>query len=219
MEGAYSPRRAVALVVTDRRVLLLHTGLLRRQTDLTDRPLGLITDARVNNRPRVYKKDGALTIELDGHDGRRLVEIEHIRGGPDRARELVETILRQRDFLGKGVGKVVGGRPDRSDVNDLEAPDDPGFAWDMRVIVGRGVAKWVNAHGGTLYVWGEPFGAELDKLRASTIRPDHCELALSQTVTDFELFVESGLYWRRGIHLGRRWFGLRGGVEVDTGLV
>jgi len=55
-------------------------------------------------------------------------------------------------------------------------------------------------------------------MKASSTRPADVDFVRSDAVTEFALFVEADMSWTRPIHLGRRWFGFRGGVEVDTGL-
>jgi hypothetical protein len=68
-------------------------------------------------------------------------------------------------------------------------------------------------------VWSEPFGADLDSVRADAKPPANLDFVRSDAVTEFELHVERGFSSPRGIHLTRRWWGLRDGISVDTGLV
>ena len=97
---------------------------------------------------------------------------------------------------------------------DIEEESGP-----IRVSLGRGVASWVNGHGGRLYVWGDPFSEAFDTVNASIERPSDVDFVPCDAVGEFELFVEAGMSFGRGVHLGRRWFGLRDGVSADTGFV
>lgn len=86
------------------------------------------------------------------------------------------------------------------------------------VLIGRGVASYVNSHGGCLYVWGDPVGG-FEWMKASTERPEGVELALVASVREFELCMEKDLIGARRLRLARRWWLPGGGVVVDTGLV
>jgi hypothetical protein len=84
-----------------------------------------------------------------------------------------------------------------------------------KVKLKRGVADWVNANGGKLYLWGEPFGG-FHRIRADTNPPESIEFARSERVKEFNLYVERDQSWPT-VTLGRRWWGLRGGIDADTG--
>jgi hypothetical protein len=88
------------------------------------------------------------------------------------------------------------------------------------VIVRRGVASYVDKRGGRLYLWGDPFTDDYEWMHAGTEHPGHVRFVRSAAVVDeFALFVEEGMPpWYR-LRLGRRWWGLRGGVVVSLGVI
>jgi Bacterial PH domain len=136
------------------------------------------------------------------------IEFERIAGGQERAKEIAATILRQQRVLAQADPQAV----DEPEVD--EAPEDP----LPRVRLGRGVVRWVNANGGRLYVWGADFSDLFDQMEASVRPPEGVEFVQTAAIADFELYVEDGMSWTRPIELDRRWFGLRPGVTVTTGL-
>jgi hypothetical protein len=138
------------------------------------------------------------------------ITFDGITGGRERAGEIVQTILRQKEYL-----EVLGPRSD--EVSDAGAPEDEDEGVELRVL-GRGVAEWVEAHGGRLFVWGDEFGG-FEWMKASIDPPANVEFVEATAVKQFELYLERDLAWNRPIRLERRWFGLRDGIAVDTGLV
>jgi hypothetical protein len=140
------------------------------------------------------------------------VLIDGIRGGRERAEQIVATILRQKN----SVGRFGSPSTEVLDVDPLEVETEP---LAPPVSLGRGVARWVTARGGRLYVWGDEFGGGFETMKASVERPDGVEFVPTDSVAEFELYVEDGMTWSRPIRLGRRWFGLRDGISVDTGLM
>jgi hypothetical protein len=106
------------------------------------------------------------------------------------------------------VGTLSGDRSDR------HSPASAAFGRGG-VRVERGVVDYVNARGGELYVWAEPFGS-FARTCADTEPPPGVTFTRSDAVTEFALFVESGLDWP-SVTLARRWRGLRDGVVAETG--
>jgi hypothetical protein len=139
---------------------------------------------------------------------------ERIDGGDARAEELAATILRQKGILAKAPRTRSEDESACSD-GDTGAEDE----YELPVMLGRGVIDWVEAHGGRLYVWGDPFSDVFETMKASAVRPPGVDFVRSNAVTDFELHVERGLRNAGGVRLGRRWFGLRDGISVDTHFV
>jgi hypothetical protein len=140
------------------------------------------------------------------------LEFDGIQGGQERAKQIAVTIIRQRELLGRA-GARAGART-TSNVEE-ESDDVPAIAFS----IGRGVAKWVNQNGGRLYVWSDTFSPAFDVVRADIEPPPDVGFVPSRAVSEFELYVEDGMPLTRPIHISRRWFGLRDGVSVDTGLV
>ncbi|MBA3432622.1 MAG: hypothetical protein H0U08_00845 [Actinobacteria bacterium] len=146
------------------------------------------------------------------------IEFESIKGGRPRAEEITRAIVRQKLLLERGADSA-SGELDRANETANEDSDVQEVIGALpRVSVGRGVSVWVEVRGGRLYVWGEPLGSAFDRMEASVRRPEGVEFVACDAVTEFELHVEAGMRWTRPIHLGRRWFGLRDGIEVSTGL-
>jgi hypothetical protein len=135
-----------------------------------------------------------------------------VMGGPQRAEEIVQTILRQKEYL-----ELLG--PGADDALDVDAPDIEEEPPRPPVLLGRGVVEWVNANGGRLFVWGDDFGTQFEWMKAAIDLPGGVRFVSTKSVAQFELCVEEGMVWSRPIRLSRRWFGLRDGIAVDTGLV
>ena len=140
------------------------------------------------------------------------VLFDGIMGGPVRAAEIVETILRQKEYLEPLGPRTEASEPDVAGIEDETAAAPP-------VLLGPGVADWVEAHGGRLFVWGDEFGRGFEWMKASIDPPSDVGFVRAGTIMQFELYVERGIAWSRPIRLDRRWFGLRDGIVVDTGLV
>jgi hypothetical protein len=87
---------------------------------------------------------------------------------------------------------------------------------NLGMSIGRGVADYVKRNGGRLYLWGEPSGAGFYELLAGTHPPAAREFVRSNTVREFELYLEAGLQLGQAVHLARRWFGFRDGVVAAT---
>lgn len=99
-EAAGIGTRPGALVVTDRRILFLHTGLVRRQTDVVEIPLHDVTQADASSERVLFKDCGIVEVRTSssGSQGEKW-RFEAIPGGLTRAAEITDTILRQRRFL------------------------------------------------------------------------------------------------------------------------
>lgn len=159
--------------------------------------------------------DGIVTRQREVIEPEVALVFERIRGGEERATQIARTIMRQKEHLERR-------SPESPPLRDAEGLDDESPAVELppvRVTLGRGVASWVNDRGGLLYVWGDPFGDSFDVMKASPTRPEGVEFERSSAVTDFELFLESEMVFTRPMHIGRRWFGLRSGLAVNTGLI
>jgi hypothetical protein len=87
---------------------------------------------------------------------------------------------------------------------------------NLAINIGRGVADDVRRNGGRLYLWGEPSGAGFYELLAGTHPPGARDFVRSNTVREFELYLEAGLQLGQAVRLARRWFGLRDGVVAAT---
>jgi hypothetical protein len=199
------------LVVTDRQVILSRTSLFLRKAHVRAVPLLEIASVEASSPGILGKDTGLLKLYRATGETREGIDVHLVDAGQSRAEEIRRSILYQRKFL------VAGGvRPATKEAKE-ESPEDDEMA--LRVSLGRGVVSYVNAHGGKLYVWGEPLGADLDSVRANTKPPADFDFVRSDTATGFELYVERGFSSPRGIHLTRRWWGLRDGISVDTGLV
>lgn len=138
------------------------------------------------------------------------VEFEGIKGDQERAGQIARTIMRQKEFLERRLPVAV---PELAEV-EVDAPLPP-----VRVALGRGVVAWVSDRGGELYVWGDPFSEGFDVMRASARPPAGVSFVPSDAVSGFRLFVEADMAFSSPIRLRRRWFGLRDGITVDTGVV
>jgi hypothetical protein len=79
------------------------------------------------------------------------------------------------------------------------------------------VARWVNDHGGCLYVWTEAYGAVFGRARTATERPEGRLFTESDAVTEFALLIEDGARFGTKLRLSRPLFGLRDGVQADSG--
>jgi hypothetical protein len=84
-----------AIVITDLRVLILRTGVIRRRTVATEFPLAEIEGVEV--RPdELDDHRGALVLKTLGGE---TVVLDGIKDGVGRAEELASTIRQQRMFL------------------------------------------------------------------------------------------------------------------------
>jgi hypothetical protein len=99
-----------------------------------------------------------------------------------------------------------------------EDPEVPSRIGPARVVLSRGVADYVNRRGGRLYLWSEPTGAGFHKARASTDRPSGVAFVTSGLVPEFELLVWNEMVPWDAVRLSRRWWGLRDGLRVTTGM-
>jgi hypothetical protein len=88
-----------ALVVTDLRVLFLNTTKILQRTRVVSFPLLTIETAEPFDS--LWKELGAfaLVVAHDSGGDTTRVKFERIPGGPDRAKEIVSTIERQRGYL------------------------------------------------------------------------------------------------------------------------
>jgi hypothetical protein len=239
--------RSGRVVVTDRRVAFFMGGVLWghrcvqwlplddvRTSDVTAEKFGmhkvvLVTDSgerlELEGSDREWADELVVAIEaqraalaagssLAERDEPVRVELERILGGRKRAEEIAETIRRQKELLPAQEEGEPDVEPDR-ELDEL-APADA--APPLSVTLGSGVAAWVRANGGRLYVWGDEFGGGFEYLKAAVHRPEGVDFVQSDAVTEFELHVEDGLSSSRPVRLTRRWFGLRDGVSVNTGM-
>ena len=96
--------RIGALVLTDRRLVFVTTGVITRRTRLISIPLETIEGVEVAESPRWGEDRGAIAVDTTGEDGPRRVEFERIAGGEARAAELAESIRRQRERVSEASG-------------------------------------------------------------------------------------------------------------------
>jgi len=208
--------RTGVLVLTDLRLLFISTTLITRRSRLDVFPLEQVASVDVV-QGEIWPKEGALVVAL-AESGTEPVRFEAIPGSSARAEELARSILYLRDQLLRTdlhTDMVAA----EATVEDDEDAINPDFI-ATRFSVGRGVAKYVNAHGGTLYVWSEPFARGFDRLRASTTPPHGEDLVPVPLDAGFSLLLGRNLLaWPRPLRLARRWWHPRGGVVVDSGLV
>jgi Bacterial PH domain len=87
--------RIGALVLTDRRLIFVTTGVITRRTRLIPIPLETIEGVEVAESTRWGEDRGAIAVDTTGEDGPHRVEFQRIAGGEARAAELVESIRRQ----------------------------------------------------------------------------------------------------------------------------
>ena len=83
--------RIGALVLTDRRLIYVTTGVVTRRTRLVSIPLETIEAVEVVDSPRWGDERGAIAVDVAGDEPRR-IEFERIAGGRERASELVDAI-------------------------------------------------------------------------------------------------------------------------------
>lgn len=97
IESASMGRSPGALVVTDRRVLFVSTSLVRRRTTVVAITL---TDVESVSDPVPGwgwgMKNGAEVL-IQQADAPEPMTVERIQGGTERASEIVESILRERE--------------------------------------------------------------------------------------------------------------------------
>lgn len=86
-----------------------------------------------------------------------------------------------------------------------------------RVTASRGAISWVNARGGDLYVWIEPFTEGFGRARTSIEQPEDTVFERHDELTEFALHLERGAQFGRTLRIARRWFGLRPGVVANNG--
>lgn len=144
------------LVVTDLRLLFLRTGITRRRTQVEAVPLGEIEGVRASasSFPWPFARNrGALVISRESGPGQQKeLKFERIRGGQARAEELARTILYHRNLL----QSTPGGPETRSSDEAYTKPQISASEPAPKMSIGRGVASYVKAHGGRLYVWVTP---------------------------------------------------------------
>jgi hypothetical protein len=202
-----------AFVITDLRILVVRTSVLRHRTSTFALPLQSINEVQ-SSESRLSgilgRNRGSILIGGSDEQGvYRSIILERIAGGRARAEELARTIERQRDYLAR--------RPpaDAAELSDAPEPSDEAA---LEIVVGRGVAEYVNAHGGELFVWSNPVGA-FAWVKVALQRPEDIEFARFSDVPDFELLVEHSLLqvrWR--LKLYRRPWPFLDRIAVDTGL-
>jgi hypothetical protein len=88
--------RVGALVLTDRRLIFVTTGVITRRTRLVSFPLETIEAVEVVESPRWGEDRGAIAVEAAADEGPRRVEFERIAGGGARAAEIADAIRRQQ---------------------------------------------------------------------------------------------------------------------------
>lgn len=88
--------RPHVLLLTDRRLLIARTGLIRRRTTVDAIALAAISGVEASADPVWLDRWGALTISAESRDP---VYLEAIPGGRARAEELANAIDRQKDLL------------------------------------------------------------------------------------------------------------------------
>lgn len=216
VEAAGVGTRPGALIVTDKRVIFLSTTLIRRRTRVISVRLHDVASAESSSEWLLGRESGVLVLTPTSRGPRadEPLRFDAIPGGQARADELARTILRQRDYL---YHRSESERP--NGVEDTRREEDfEGVTPRVRISVGRGVASYVNSHGGCLYVWGDPVGG-FDWMKASTERPDGVDFVRVDEVADFELYVECDVMAERRLRLARRWWNPQRGILVDTGLV
>jgi Bacterial PH domain len=90
--------RVGALVVTDRRLIFVSTGVITRRTRLVSIPLDTVESVEVVESARWGEDRGAIAVDTAGEDAQRH-EFERISGGRDRAAELVDAIGEAKQLL------------------------------------------------------------------------------------------------------------------------
>jgi hypothetical protein len=90
----------------------------------------------------------------------------------------------------------------------------------IRIKLGWGVVGYVRRRGGTLFVWGDPFGGGFDRLKAGTSPPEgDNEFVRYEPVTEVALYVETYLLDATRLRVARRWWHLQGGLIAESGFV
>jgi hypothetical protein len=191
----------------------LSTGLVLRKTHLIVRDLLEVEHAETVESSEYRKEYGALAIAVRRGAERETLDVERIPGGRQRAAEIVRTIVRQRDLARRHGPAAAAVDVDES--NRVSAAMTP-IELPETVVIGRGVATWVGRHGRRLYVWTEETGPRFVQLRVTNEAPIGREFVRFDDVADFDLSFERGVTWPRVLYLGRRWFGLRPGVQAAT---
>ncbi len=216
VEAAGIATRAGAIIVTDQRVLFVSTTLLRKQTRVDSIPLREIRNAEASSRRGLGREHGELTLGLSGSgQADRTVRFEAIPGGQTRAEEIARTILRQHQYLQRRVEDPLF-IPPSSDAG--AEPQTAEAEPRLRISLGRGVESYVKAHGGRLYVWGDPVGG-FQWIKTSAEPPEGLDFVRFDGVDTFELYVDESMRDARPLRLARRWWLPGGGIVVDTGLV
>lgn len=214
-EGGLFDGSLGALVVTDQRVLYLATSIFRRRVqEFIAVPLRDVVSVEAGMRKCALRKRPTVLVSHRVPDGCKEtrsfpLDVESL----ERAQEIVASILWQRHALAERPPPPASLAPE----NDSEEEDAP--LPDLEVSLGRGVASYVNAHGGRLWAWGTPFGETFDAVHVSTEPPPDEEFVRFDYGTGFELNIERGLWNAKGLHLARRWWGLRDGIVAETGLM
>jgi hypothetical protein len=209
----------IALIVTDQRVLGLRTSTFGRRTRLVSLALDEIEKVEASSDRWLGREKGVLRLSCSGDNAEQEFVFRRVVTAR-RAEEIADAIVRERAQKGRGSASAAPcdaeaehGGDQRLDAHEWRnAPSPLAFA------VGRGVAEYVNRHGGRLYIWSEPFGGRFDKMRADTERPDDVEFVCYPSVAEFELFVPADFMPNTRVRALRRWWGLRRGVVIDTGL-
>jgi Bacterial PH domain len=88
--------RVGALVLTDRRLIFVTTGVITRRTRLVSIPLATIEAVEVVESSRWGEDRGAIALDASGDEGTRRVEFERIAGGGARAAEIADAIRRKQ---------------------------------------------------------------------------------------------------------------------------
>jgi hypothetical protein len=193
-----------ALVITDKRLFLFEPTMLTGLKTKAELRLDEIDTVHVGRSTRRKGKRSLITIRT--HAGVELV-LDNVTD-LDRAHELAETITEARDTMRRTRDGLFD--PDRF----REEPEPR-----VRITIGRGVVDYVRRRGGSLYIWGDPFGGGFERLRVSTSPPTkENELVLYENVREIELYLERYLLDARQIRVARRWWLPRGGLIAESGL-
>jgi Bacterial PH domain len=91
--------RVGALVLTDRRLIFVTTGVITRRTRLVSIPLGTIEAVEVVDSPRWGEDRGAIAVDTVDEEETRRVEFERIAGGGARAAEIADAIRRRQQAV------------------------------------------------------------------------------------------------------------------------
>lgn len=204
-----------ALVLTDQRLLYYRSSPFSRKEKVLSIPLLEVVDVEVSEERLPIRKRGVLLIRKRAPGAQLEVKLSLVDGSCERAIELARKIREQQRHLLSGGGGISPALSPESEAPE-ETPVEPNQV-RPNFILGRGVARFVRARGGRLYVWGEPIGG-FEWLKASTAQPARADLVRVDGFDEFELYLQESLFATRRLRLARRWFPPRS-IVVDTGRV